>query len=300
MGPQSGSDRAAPAGVGSGGLREELRGAFQLDAYLARIGHTGPTRPTAELLDAVQQAQLAAIPFENFDILLGRGVSLEPAAVCRKLLYNRRGGYCFELNAVFLLALEALGFHARPLLARVHMRGEPSGRTHQLLLVSVEDRPWIADTGFGGPGLRAPVPFELDVERTQLGQRYRLVDAGPFGTMLQRRLDGAWRDLYSFDLGHVGPADIALGNHFTATHPGSFFTYSRVAARSTPGGRVTLLDRTLTRVEQGVETAEALPDGPAFLDTLETVFGIVLDAPYEALRPLPTSPSGPSSAGFSG
>jgi len=265
---------------------------FPLDAYLARIGHTGPTRPTAELLDAVQQSQLAAIPFENFDILLGRGVSLEPDALCRKLLHGRRGGYCFELNAVFLMALEAIGFEARSLLARIHMRGEPSGRTHQLILVSVEGRPWIADTGFGGPGLRAPIPFELDVERAQLGQRYRLADAGPFGTMLQRHLDGAWRDLYSFDLGHVGPADIALGNHFTSTHPGSFFTYSRVAARQTPGGRVALLDRTLRRVEQGVETVEELPDGPALLETLEAVFGIVLDTPYEALRPLPATPSG--------
>ena len=265
---------------------------FSLDAYLARIGYAGPTRPTADLLDAIQQAQLSAIPFENFDILLGRGVSLDPDTLCRKLLHSRRGGYCFELNALFLMALEALGFDARALLARVHMRGEPSGRTHQLILVTVDGTPWIADTGFGGPGLRAPIPLERNVARAQRGERYRLVDAGPFGTMLQRHMDGAWRDLYSFDLGHVGPADIALGNHFTSTHAGSFFTFSRVAARQTPGGRLALLDRTLRRVEHGVETVEELPDGPALLETLEAVFGIVLDAPYEALRPLPDSTSG--------
>jgi N-hydroxyarylamine O-acetyltransferase len=259
---------------------------FSLDAYCARIGYAGPLRPTVEVLDAVQQAQLEAIPFENFDILLGRGISLDPDPLCRKLLHARRGGYCFELNAVFLMALGSIGFEARSLLARVHMRGEPSGRVHQLILLTVDGRPWIADTGFGGPGLRAPIPLEPDVERTQLGECCRLVDAGPFGTMLQRHLDGGWRDLYSFDLGHVGPADIALGNHFTSTHPSSFFTFSRVAARQTPGGRVALLDLTLRRVEQGVETVEELPDGAAFLDAVASAFGIELDAPYAAMWPV--------------
>jgi len=266
---------------------------FSLDAYCARIGYAGPLRPTVEVLDAVQQAQLEAIPFENFDILLGRGISLEPDAVCRKLLHARRGGYCFELNAVFLMALQAVGFEARSLLARVHLRGEPSGRTHQLILVSVDGKPWIADTGFGGPGLRAPVPLELNVERARLGDRYRLADAGPFGTMLQRHMDGAWCDIYSFDLGHVGTADIALGNHFTSTHPSSFFTFSRVAARQTPGGRIALMNQTLRRVEQGVETVEEIEDGPAFLMALATVFGIELDAPYEAIPPLSTAASRP-------
>jgi N-hydroxyarylamine O-acetyltransferase len=194
-------------------------------------------------------------------------------------------GGALAMTAGVTCAAAAIGV-SESIMARVHMRGEPSGRVHQLILLTVDGRPWIADTGFGGPGLRAPIPLEPDVERTQLGARCRLVDAGPFGTMLQRHLDGGWRDLYSFDLGHVGPADIALGNHFTSTHPSSFFTFSRVAARQTPGGRVALLDLTLRRVEQGVETVEELPDGAAFLDAVASAFGIELDAPYAAMWPV--------------
>jgi N-hydroxyarylamine O-acetyltransferase len=104
--------------------------------------------------------------------------------------------------------------------------------------------------------------------------------------MLQNRVEGGWRDLYSFDLGRVWPADIALGNHFTSTHPSSFFTFARVAAIHTRSGRVALYDRTLRTVAGMVERVEQIPDGPAFLAELEGRFGIELDAPYEALRPL--------------
>lgn len=264
---------------------------FPLDAYLARIGYTDPVAATEHALEAMQRGQLRTIPFENFDILLGRGISLDPAAICDKLLRRRRGGYCFELNGLFLMALQAAGFEARPLLARVHLSGEPSGRSHELILVKLDSRRWIADAGFGGPSLRAPIPFELDTTQHQDGQAYRLIDAGLFGTMLQTRVKAEWRDLYSFDLGHVWPADIALGNHFTSTHPSSFFTFARVAALHTAAGRTALFDQTLRTVKGGVEDVQQLPEGADFIAALDRHFGIELDATHDALRPLSVAPA---------
>ncbi|HSG65820.1 MAG TPA: arylamine N-acetyltransferase [Gammaproteobacteria bacterium] len=261
-------------------------GAFPLDAYLERIAYSGRVAATESGLERLQRGQLRSIPFENFDILLGRGISLEPPAICDKLLLRRRGGYCFELNGLLLLALRAIGFEARPLLARVHLHGRASGRTHALLLVTIGARCWLADAGFGGPSLRAPIPLERDVTRDQEGYAFRLTDGGAFGTMLQSLVDGAWRDLYSFDLGHVWPADIALSNHFASTHPSSFFTFARVAAIHTPVGRVALLDHTLRRIASSVEQVEHLVEGPEFIAAIERHFGIAIDAPYQALRPL--------------
>lgn len=263
--------------------------AFPLDDYLARIGYSGPLRATPETLEGVQRAQLATVPFENFDVLLGRPVSLEPAALIAKILHGRRGGYCFELNGLLLEALRAIGFDARPLLARVHLSGTPSGRSHELLLVTIAQRPWIADAGFGGPALRAPMPLALGEIHEQDGQAYRLVDAGELGAMLQMRVEDGWRDLYSFDLGRVWPADIELGHHFTSTHPSSFFTFSRVAALHTSRGRVSLLDRTLRTLEDGRETVTRLEDGAPYLAALERHFGIVLEAACGELPPIGTT-----------
>ena len=259
---------------------------FSLDSYLTRINYSDPVQPTEDQLEALHRAQAYTIPFENFDILLGRGITLEPAVLCHKLIHHARGGYCFELNGVFLMALQAIGFEARALLARVHLVDPPTGRGPQLMLVTIQGKQWSADVGFGGPGLRAPIPLELNRVSTQDGQTFRLVEAGPFGVMLQTLTNAEWQNLYSFDLGHVFPNDIVYGNHFTSTHPNSFFTFARVAALPTPNGRVSLFNQTLRMLSPDGEQVRELGEGQAYLDALKTHFGIELDAPYEAIRPL--------------
>jgi N-hydroxyarylamine O-acetyltransferase len=174
-------------------------GEFDPDALLARLQLAGPIRADEDGLETLHRAQAYTIPFENFDVLLGRGVNLDPAAVFAKLVRRPRGGYCFELNSLLLMALEYFGWQARPLLARVHLSGSPSGRGHMLLLVTLAGREWIADVGFGGPGLRGPLPFEIGYLSVQDGQAFRLVTAEPFGTMLQTQRDDDWQNLYSFD-----------------------------------------------------------------------------------------------------
>src|SRR5688572_2362429 len=92
---------------------------FDLDAYLARIGLTGKIAPDFETLQAVARQHATTIPFENLDVLLGRPISLEPAALLQKLVHGKRGGYCFEQNNLLLLALRAIGYDVTPLGARV-------------------------------------------------------------------------------------------------------------------------------------------------------------------------------------
>src|SRR5262245_53551394 len=110
---------------------------LDLDGYLARIGYAGPRRATRETLAALHEAHVGAIPFENLDILLGRQISLEPAALQLKLVSGRRGGYCFEQNTLFRAVLEALGFRVTALAARVRGGGVLRPRTHMLLRVDL-------------------------------------------------------------------------------------------------------------------------------------------------------------------
>ena len=87
--------------------------AFQLQPYLTRIGYGGPTRPGLDELCRIHDGQLRNIPFENFDIALGRVIDLDMGRLFHKLVMHRRGGYCFELNGLLLAALEAFGFELR-------------------------------------------------------------------------------------------------------------------------------------------------------------------------------------------
>ena len=66
---------------------------LDLEAYLARIGLRG--RPGVA---ALHRAHVTTIPFENRDPRRGIPVSLELEDLERKLVDQRRGGYCFEQN----------------------------------------------------------------------------------------------------------------------------------------------------------------------------------------------------------
>jgi N-hydroxyarylamine O-acetyltransferase len=258
---------------------------FPLDEYLDRIGLEGGGAATVDRLEAAQRAQGCTIAFENFDIPLGRGVSLDPDHLVDKLVRSRRGGYCFELNGLFLRAIRAMGFQARALLGRVHLSGEPTARSHQVSLVEIGGSSFIADVGLGGMCPRAPIPLELDQESDHDGVTYRLRDH-EFGTLLQVEQGGHWLDLYSFDLCPVIPNDIECANHFTSTHPSSFFTHSRIASLAHPEGRVALFNHECTTTRNGRDEVEQFPDDASYLALLAERFGIVLDAPYEQLAPL--------------
>ncbi|WP_251276892.1 arylamine N-acetyltransferase, partial [Enterobacter hormaechei] len=84
------------------------------------------------------------------------------------LIHGRRGGYCFEQNGLLERALREIGFPVRSLLGRVVLANPPHmpPRTHRLLLVEVEGERWIADVGFGGQTLTAPIKLLADIEQS--------------------------------------------------------------------------------------------------------------------------------------
>lgn len=218
-----------------------------LEGYLARIGLA--RRPAADLagLVAVHRAQAERIPFENLDPLLGLPVPLEAEALAAKLIARRRGGYCFELNALLQRALVALGFAVEAMTGRVHFgRPAPGARTHHLLRVRLEGRTWLADAAFTGWGIREPMPLEPGREEVQGCDSYRLQPREGFGLVLQRRApDGSWGDLYSFVPEPALAVDLVMGNHFTATYPPSPFRRMLVCGRASAAGRVSIVDREL-------------------------------------------------------
>src|SRR3546814_7716069 len=101
-----------------------------LRRYFDRIGYAGPAEPTPGVLRALQAAHIAAIPFEAIDALVEGNVDIGADAVAAKLIDQRRGGYCFEQNGLFLRVLRAIGFDAEGLLGRVRWMQPEIGRAH--------------------------------------------------------------------------------------------------------------------------------------------------------------------------
>lgn len=237
-----------------------------LDAYLNRIGVIGAGPPDLDTLRRLHAAHVAAIPFENLDILLGRGIHLEPDRVRQKLIDARRGGYCFEQNALFLQVLRELGYAVMPMEARVRTGATTlRPRTHMVLAVQLDGAPWLADVGFGGEGLLEPVPMNRGAAMvTQSGLAHRVVEEGDL-RVLQMRREADWTDQYAFALQPVHPVDFEVANWFTSTHPESPFVRTLTVQRTTRDVRYVLrypvyseLRGDATRVRE-IRRAELLP-----------------------------------------
>lgn len=220
-----------------------------LPRYLARIGYNGPLAPTIEVLAALQAAHIAAIPFEAIDALTGAGVDIGADAVDAKLIGQRRGGYCFEQNGLFLRVLQAIGFDAEGLVGRVRWMlpddAPPTPRTHMVVRVRLDGRPWLADVGFGAAVPPAPLAMDSEEPQPTRHESYRI--AGDGGVWrVTALIEDEWRLLYLLEDAPPPAIDYELGNWYTSAHPDSHFRRQLIAARTTAEARYGLRDNRLT------------------------------------------------------
>jgi len=261
---------------------------FNLDKYLARIGYRGPLAPTFETLAALQAAHVDAIAFEGIDPLLGRPVNIDLAAVQAKIVDGRRGGYCFEQNALLKAALEAIGFAVTPLSARVRWRLDADApltpRTHMMLKVDLPEGPHIADVGFGSCLLDTPLRMVPDIEQPTLMGTFRLTLKDDLYWLAARQPAG-WRMMYVFDLAPQVHADYVLSNWYTSTSPFTPFTSMLVLERLTRDARYRLVNRRLViEARDGEVRSERIVESPEALHrVIDELFGLTLPVPADMI-----------------
>jgi N-hydroxyarylamine O-acetyltransferase len=247
--------------------------ALDLPAYLRRIEYAGERKPSRPVLEALHQAHVTHIPFENLDIPLGRAIALDLDSLQAKLVAGRRGGFCFEQNLLFAAVLRAFGFSVTQLAARVRLGSDVlRARTHMTLQVEVDGGRWLADVGFGSAGPLLPVAIGGEVSR-QHAWSFRIADeAGQ--SLLQSSHGGSWEDLYIFSQEPQHRVDYELANHYTSTHPSSKFTQVATAQRIAPEVRFTLRDRDYSEDRGGEIMRRMLADDDEVLAVLAETFGL--------------------------
>ncbi|HEY3952779.1 MAG TPA: arylamine N-acetyltransferase [Streptosporangiaceae bacterium] len=289
---------AMTGGTAAGGTGDEWRaGLLDLDAYLTRVGFAGALEPTWATLAALHRAHVAAIPFENLDVFLGRGVRVDLGSVQAKLVAGRRGGYCYEHGVLFAAVLERIGYQVDRLLARIGYKPRFSRpRTHMTLHVTGRDGQWLADVGFGA-GLLEPLPWDASGRaHTQGGWTYRIAEPEAGTWVTQQASGGKWLDLYTIVAEPQHASDVDMSNYFTSTHPRSPFTGHAIVMRKTADVQHRLRDRDLTTIwPDGTSTERALADAE-IIAALREMFGLPLTGEEVArvlatLPPLVTSPS---------
>ena len=248
-----------------------------LAPYLARIGYTGPLEASLRTLRELHRLHLLAIPYENLDVQLGRAVAIDIGPIYDKLVLQRRGGWCFEMNGLLSWALRALGFSLTEVAAGVmrEERGEDAYGNHLALIVHL-DRDYLADVGFGD-GLLEPVPLAEDV-----------YVQGPLEFRLQRLTSGEWRFVnhpeggarsFDFSLAAADRALLARKCAWLQSAPESPFVLNAVCQIHTPEGLVMLRGRTLKSVTHAGVAKRTIADADEYRRLLAQVFKLDIADP---------------------
>ena len=248
-----------------------------IDAYLERIGILETKEPTPAFLDELIYAHQHTVPFDNLDVYAkGLTPSLAIADLFEKIVVRKRGGYCFELNALFGALLKALGFKVQPCMARVLIRPIPYPLiSHRANVVTIDGKRYLADVGFGGPQPTFAPLVEDGASRTEDGKTFTLHrvahtwwEVGYKGTKEEER------PVLRVCTMAVGEEDFVPLSFYQSNFPESVFRNTRMVNIKTQDGAFDLRNSTYTVFAGNDKTSREITEDE--LDQLlEEKFGIV-------------------------
>lgn len=247
----------------------------QTKKYLERIGLSYPAAPTLETLHTLIWSHQCMVPFENIDTrLFSCPVSLSSQDLYRKIVEERHGGFCFELNGLFLLLLKSLGFKAYACMCRV-AAGFTTLRalTHRASIVCLDGKEYLCDVGLGGP--MAPFAVELSSEpQTRKGETYRITDTGDgWKLLLRREAEGADSPVIIFAAVPFLSEDFTPLMDALLARPDNLFSNHLVINLRTPDGYKNFRDDTLIwRIGQERKEIRYAPED--IPDMIQNVFGL--------------------------
>ncbi len=263
---------------------------MDVHAYLTRINYEGwacPTsfaapggrgRPTRAALFALQETHLLSVPFENLDIHTGKRIVLDPDALFDKIVTQKRGGFCYELNGLFHLLLQELGFRVILAMGRVYDRNRNAygpAFDHMLIIADCEKEKWLVDVGFGDFAMH-PLKLALDLPQADRNGHF-LIERHDAEYLRVSRIspeEGTYLPEYLFSTTPRGLSDFSEMCLFHQTSPESHFTKQKVCSIATRTGRITLTGNRLILTERGTRTEFSISNGQEFDRALALHFNI--------------------------
>lgn len=248
--------------------------------YLSRISYSGDVIPSSSVLADLQEAHLLAVPFENLDIHLKRTISLDLNHLFTKVVTQKRGGFCYELNTLFYTLLSESGFRVKLASGRVYNSASDTFGPefdHMLILAEVENRTWIVDVGFGDFSMR-PLPLQVNQPIMDSAGQF-LVEQEDGTTFKVSRFspdNGGYIPAYLFSTVERRIGDFSTMCRYHQSSPESHFTQRKVCSLATRTGRVTLTDDSLIVTNNGVKNAFPVRSGQGWNTLLAHHFNIIL------------------------
>lgn len=230
-----------------------------------------------ELLNQIQFAHVTKIPYENLDIVHDKPLNLDTNSLFEKMIINDRGGYCFEINALYNWLLRELGYKTTNYMAR-YLRGETEipMRRHRVIIVESDliDGRIMCDAGIGERAPRYPLVLEEGLVQEQFGETYKFIKDDFYGWLLTDYYKGEWGEFFAFTEEVQLDKDYIMPSFYCEKHPDSKFNQMNIIAIKTLDGRKTISDMTF-RIFSGDDVEETLiTDNTMLHEILENHFNI--------------------------
>lgn len=248
---------------------------FDVNSYLKRIRYEGSLEPTDQTLRDLHQAHLFTVPFENLYIQSGQPIDLDTDALFEKIVVQKRGGFCYELNGLFSQLLKAMGFDVTLYSAGVFHTANGYGPEydHLTLMVMIDDERWLADVGFGS-GFRHPLRLDDRGDQVQQAESFKIVDDGDYTLLMRRKPNEDWRPAYRFFETPRAFDEFFEMCVFHSTSPESVFAKRTVVMMDSRNGRLELVGNTFANTLPDGTREETQLDDDAYKQVLGQLFGV--------------------------
>lgn len=243
--------------------------------YLSRIGvEPDHLEPNGEVLRFLQRRHLLTVPFENLDIHWKRPIVLDLKKFYGKIVDERRGGFCYELNGLFNELLVSLGFKTRLVSARVFNGAEHGPEyDHAAIIVTIGEDEYLADVGFGD-FTAEPLRFSLGAEQPDPTGVFVIRQFDDEYIEVAKRDSGEWKSQYIFKDIARGLSEFKDMCDFQQYSPDSHFKKGKICSMMTEEGRKSLTDTKFIVTLNGAKTEMAVDSDEKFADILHRVYGI--------------------------
>lgn len=250
---------------------------MNIEAYLDRLNYQEETDNSVETLRKLHRAHVYAVPFENLNIHNDVWIELNPQQFFNKIVRNKRGGFCYEMNGLFYEALQRLGFECHFISCSVFFHPIQQFAPyfgHVAIIVKDGDDLWLTDVGFGSSFLE-PLKIVYDELQTQDGNLYRFTKLDHDEILLERSEDGmAFLTMYKFTLTPRKLENFQEMCVFHQTSPLSPFTRRKICSLVRPNGRITLTSQSLVITKNGKKTETSIADDQEFKQKLLEYFAL--------------------------
>ena len=249
---------------------------FNLQQYFDRIKFSGEIELNLEGITKLMRSQLFSVPFENIDVQAGKIISLHGDDIVNQIVNLNRGGYCYQINGLFSLALQEIGTPHFYVAARPMVNPGQNAKTHLGIIATIENENYLIDLGFGGNSIRKPLKLsDTGTEIQHDSDTFTLTKTEENEYLLQILIGKEWSNLYSFDLTPQRWIDFKPANYYNYSHPDSVFTQKLIVVLQNPLGKKILAKNSLKSVINGIAEMNSFEDDQ-LEDILKSEFNLKL------------------------